>query len=154
MFPCIKIHTLVPERCIWICTSSSWDLFLAVTRLPSKFHGNLFSSFCLILLTNQWINTKRHGWKHDEVNQPGWNIKPALRGNKLQTSRDIILSHLFKVVTANMLALAFVFSHIPSPFSSDLVSASSRAFRCYVLTVVTSRSLALSRCFVQGRWIY
>ena len=56
-----KIHVLFPEKCkpscvrpvFWTHTQSQWRLFWAETRPPSTFPGNLFSSFCVILLTNQ-----------------------------------------------------------------------------------------------------
>ena len=39
------------SRILDVC--QKWDLFRAETQPPSKFHGNPFSSFCSILLTNQ-----------------------------------------------------------------------------------------------------
>ena len=37
----------------WICTKNECALFWAKTHPPSKSRGNPFSSFCVILLTNQ-----------------------------------------------------------------------------------------------------
>ena len=107
-----------------------------MTCLPSKFHGNLFSSF----MCNP----------ADEPTNPHKDTRVC--SNKLQTRRDV-LSHLFKVETAKMLDLAFVFSHVSvhPPLSSDLVSTSSRVFRCSVLSVVTSWLLTLSRCLMQSK---
>lgn len=40
---------------IRIPTKNEWGLFGAKTHPPSKFHGNLFCSVCVLLLTNQLI---------------------------------------------------------------------------------------------------
>ena len=72
----IEIHTLFPKKQIkeiiekcpisqclrksdkksWLCTITWFGLLLADTHSPSKFHGNPFSSFCVIMLTNQPTN--------------------------------------------------------------------------------------------------
>ena len=51
-----------------ICTKSSCALFWAQNHPPFKFCGNLFSSFCVILLTNQHTHKLTHQawtWKHN-----------------------------------------------------------------------------------------
>ena len=50
-------------------------LFWAENHPPSKFHGNLLGSFCIIQLTNQL--TSGHGWKHNIVGR-GQNLYPEL----------------------------------------------------------------------------
>ena len=50
-------------------------LFWAENHPPSKFHGNLLGSFCIIQLTNQL--TSGHGWKHNVVGR-GQNLYPEL----------------------------------------------------------------------------
>lgn len=41
------------------CILSKWCLFWADTNLPVKFHGNIFSSFCAITMTNQPTRKKK-----------------------------------------------------------------------------------------------
>ena len=53
---------------LWFWTKSNWVVFWAETHPLSKFHRNLLSGFCVILLTNQPTNqqtTKEHKWKHN-----------------------------------------------------------------------------------------
>ena len=77
-----------------ICTKSRWGLFLVESRALSKFCGNLFGSFCVILITNQPAD------------------KQTDKGKSTTTQRlrfkTLLLVHLFSPVSPSM--------HLFSPF--------------------------------------
>ena len=51
----------------WISTKSPWGLFWAETHPPSTFQGNLFTSICVILLTNQPTNQQTDTGEEDNL---------------------------------------------------------------------------------------
>lgn len=53
-----RCQKMAPCSLILICTKSQWGLFWVETRPPSNLHGNTFSSFGVILLTNQQTTYK------------------------------------------------------------------------------------------------
>ena len=63
-FPVKLKHFKMPYRSVSNSTKSYWDLLWAETHPAPKFGGNVSSSFCVILLTNQLTKKTDRDEKH------------------------------------------------------------------------------------------
>ena len=62
------------KKCIRISIKSLWGLFWAETHPSSKFWGNLFWSFSVILLTNQLKKKKKNNRHKHTVKMAPYNL--------------------------------------------------------------------------------